>query len=199
MIKVGLTGNIAAGKSVVQAHLINKGVPVADADIICDMLIRNDQKIIGLIKKAFDWADILDDEKISKKKLASLIYSDIELRKKLEGILHPPVIKEIGHFFDTHKSDRFAVAAVPLLFEAGLEDMFDAIIFVSADEKIRLQRLIERNNISAEFAKQMMDAQMSEDRKIKKCTFVINNNDTLESVLSQTDAIIEFFTNKVMQ
>ena len=190
MIKLGLTGNIASGKSQAEKFFLSKNIPVIDADEVCRDLLANDLKIIEIIKNKFADFDILTEGNLDRKKLANILYSDKKAKQELEKILHPPIIEKIKNFFDMHKSAPLVVASVPLLFEIQLEEMFDKILLISANEDIRLSRLMKRNNITKEFAQKMISAQIPEREKIDKSDFVVYNNENLEEFFSELDVFL---------
>ena len=190
MIRIGLTGNIASGKSIVQKYLEQKNISVIDADAICHDLLMNDSKTIEEVKKAFANYDILDGEKLAKKKIAEIIYSDLKKKKSLEEIIHPKIKEKIEDFLESKKHEKIAVVAVPLLFEAGMQSMFDKIIFVSASLKTRVERLMKRNNINEEFAIKMIKAQQPESEKLSSCDYIVKNEATIDNNYHQVDKIL---------
>lgn len=184
MTKIAITGNIAAGKSVVENILRDKGYKVYDADKVAHEILANSQEV----RHAFSEFDILVNGEISREKLGKLVFNNDELRKKLENIIHPEVknfIKELN--------DDLVFVAVPLLFEANMQDLFDKIIFVSAPQEIRLKRLMARNNLTEQEAMVRINAQESEEEKIKKSDFVIINNGALELISPQIEALLNSY------
>ena len=144
MIKVAIVGNIASGKSIVEKYL-EKSYPVIDTDKIThDLLEKNQAKILEMFNKN----DLLDNGFLSRKKLSNLVFSNNELLKKLENFLHPLIREEILKFFENNKNKKLIFVSVPLLFEAKFENLFDKIIFIYANDNLRLERLMKRNNLS---------------------------------------------------
>ena len=140
MIRVALVGNIASGKSTVEAILQQFGYLVLDTDKVCHKLLENNSEII----EAFSSYDILDEnQNISREKLGKIVF-----------------------------------VAIPLLFEANMQDLFDKILFVYTNDEIRLERLIARNKYTKEYAQIRLNSQLSQDEKVKKSDYVIYNNST---------------------
>lgn len=190
MIKLGLTGNIASGKSQAEKFFLSKNLSVFDADEVCRNLLSTDLKIIEIIKNKFADFDILTGKCLDKKKLANVIYNNAKAKQELEKILHPPIIAKMKEFFNLHQSEVLVVASVPLLFEIQIENMFDKILLISANEDLRLSRLMKRNGITKEFAQKIISAQIPENEKIDKSDFVVHNNENLENFLSELDVIL---------
>lgn len=192
MLSVGLTGNIASGKSIVESYFEKKGISVINADDVTHELIDKYRNIQQRIKKLFENEDILDENgAISRAKIGKIVFSDQDKLEELENILHPAVIKKIEEFFDEKRSEDIVIASVPLLFEIDIQPMFDKTILVCADKKIRLQRLMNRNGYSLEHALERINSQISQEEKRNIADFIIeNNNDILELEL-QINKIIE--------
>ena len=187
MIKVAIVGNIASGKSEVEKILSIRGYKVADCDKIAHTLLENNIQVIN----AFKNYDILESGKIAREKLGKLVFSHPELKKELENIIHPQVQDAIKKFFENNKTEKITFVAVPLLFEVGLENLFDKIIFVYANDKIRLKRLIERNNYSEEYAKIRLNSQLPQEEKISKSDFVIYNEKSLANLEKEVDDLLK--------
>ncbi len=172
MTKIAIVGNIASGKSTVEKILKDKGFTVYDTDKIAHEILENN-------KHLFPHAIV--EGKIDRKKLANIVFNNKEQLKFLESVIHPKVKEFIENINDT----EIVFVSVPQLFEAGMEDLFDKIIFVSAPTGIRLERLMKRNNLTKEEALIRINAQMSENEKISKSDFVIVNDKTEEELKLQ--------------
>lgn len=189
MIKVAVTGNIASGKSQVERFISELGYFVVDADKLGhQVLLDYKSEILALFKNE----DILDESgEISRIKLGNIVFFDAEKKKNLEKFSHKKIREKICELFLLNKDKELVFVAVPLLFEAEMENLFDKIIFVSAPESIRVDRLMKRNNYTKEQAMARINSQQEEQEKIKKSDFVINNNSDLENLKQLTIKTIE--------
>ena len=169
MLKIAITGNIASGKSEVE-KIIAQDFPVYDADKIAHKFLGN----------------------VDRRALGEKVFSDPVTRKKLEDYIHPKVKDEILKIF-SESQDKCVFVSIPLLFETGFDKLFDKIIFVQCDDKLRLERLMKRNNFTKEQALKRMNAQMPQDEKINKSDFVLHNNSTKEKLAEQVNELLKTF------
>lgn len=196
MIKVALTGNIASGKSQVEKILLSLGYKVADTDKINHFILASDLSAIKEIKESFEEDDILDENKnISREKLGQIVFSAGWKKVKLEEILHKKIFDKVNEFFEQNKDEQLVFVSVPLLFETKQEDNFDKIVFISADEDIRLKRLMERNNYSEQYAKIRIASQKKEAEKIKKSDYIIYNNSDFINLRKQVNNVLNQLLN----
>ena len=197
MLKIAITGNIASGKSYAEKILAQAGFSVLDTDKIAHQLLENDDVRKKIIISFFGM-DILEDGKISRPKLGKLVFTNPILKQKIESILHPLIKIEIDKFFKLKENsgEKVVFVAVPLLFEAKFENMFDKILLICADDKTRLKRLLERNpNLSEEDALNKMYAQLPQEEKVKKSDFVIYNDSSLKNFSNE----IDLFISKILE
>ena len=178
MKRIAITGNIASGKSQAGNILKNMGYKVFDTDDIAHNILDNSLEVI----EAFKDYDILENSKISRKKLGDIVFNNKELKTKLENIIHPLVKQEIDRLFNEYSQDKYVFIIIPLLFEANMQDLFDEIILIYCNDLLRLERLIKRNNLSKEDAQLRIDAQLNQDKKASKCKHIIKNETTLNDL-----------------
>jgi len=187
MKKIAITGNIASGKTLAEEYLKSL-YPTIDTDKVAHSLLENFKDEIIF---AFKEYEILEKGKISRKKLAKIVFDDEKLRKKLEKIIHPKIKDEIELFFEKNKNHNLVFVGIPLLFEAHFEDLFDKIIFVYANDKLRTKRLIERNNLTEKEALLRINSQIPQEEKIMKSDYVIKNETDIKSFYKELDKILE--------
>ena len=187
MLKIGITGNIAAGKSTVEELLIKKGYKVLDTDKVAHNLLF-EESVKTQILEAFKDYDVMNGGELSRPKLGKIIFSNEKDRKILEGILHPLIKEGIRQFFNgLNKREDIVFVSVPLLFEAKFDDLFDKIILIYADDEMRIKRLIQRNDLTEELAKNRLSIQMSQDKKKPLAAYILFNNGTLEDLEQQVE------------
>ena len=169
MLKIAITGNIASGKSEVE-KIIAQNFPVFDADKIAHKFLGN----------------------VDRRALGEKVFSDPVARKKLEEYIHPKVKDEILKIF-CESQEKCVFVSIPLLFETGFDKLFDKIIFVQCDDKLRLERLMKRNNFTKEQVLKRINAQIPQEEKINKSDFVIHNNLTKEELAEQVNELLNNF------
>ena len=187
MLKVAITGNIASGKTAVQKILETNGFVVLDSDIAAHRLLDDNSAVI----EAFKNFDILDNGKISRDKLGKIVFNNENLLQKLNGIIHPQVRAKIEEFFEENKDKNIVFVSIPLLFECGMENMFDKIILVKTPDNIRLERLIKRNGYTKDYALKRIACQISQDEKVSKADFVIDNGGEIEDLTHKVSTLVQ--------
>ena len=195
MMKLGITGNIASGKTLVETFLKEEGILTIDSDEIVHDLLENDKDTIDKVIRLFYPLNIFENNKISRKKVSKIVFKDKTMLKELEQILHPKVISIIQEFFDKNKDKKIAAAVVPLLYEAKMEKIFDFVILVDIDKEIQLKRLMQRGNFTEEEALNRINCQTSSEEKSKLADFIINNNLEPENTHRQLKDVLKKLFN----
>jgi len=172
-ILIGLTGNIASGKSSVGKLLKENGLPVIEADRIGWEILER-KEIMQEILDVF--GDIVKDGKIDRKKLGNIVFSNKRKLKIFNALVHPPLLQKLKREIDK-RSGKIIVVTAALIFEWEIEHWFDKIILVTSEKKKRIDRLL-KNNLTRKEVIQRINSQMDEKEKIKKSDFIIENNGT---------------------
>ena len=196
MIKIGITGNIAAGKSEAEKLLSEYKYPVIDTDRITHFLLENSKSVREKIFSSFDGYDFLNESGcIDRQKLGKIVFNNSELLKRLENIIHPEVIDEVLKFFNKNRDEKLVFVSVPLLYEINCAYLFDKVILVYSDDKIREERLIKYRNFSRNDALLRMRSQISQEKKIKSADYVIYNDTDIKSFSVQLNKVIKEILN----
>ena len=190
--KIGLTGGIGSGKSTIAEHFKSKGIPVYIADTEA-RLIMQDAKVVEAIKNAFGTA-VYENNQLVREKLASIVFNNPEKLQVLNAIVHPAVRLHFENWLLTQKEHPFIIYESAILFETGSYKDFDAIITVTAPKEIRIERVIKRDNTTAEQVSKRMKAQWTDEQRIEKSDFVIENS-ILSLSLIKTDEILKILQN----
>lgn len=194
---IGLTGTIGSGKSTVSEHLKSLGALVLDADIISRQVVELGTTGLEQIIALFGGCVINPDGTLNRKAMAKLVFADEEKRLLLNSIIHPAVLNTLKDKTEaeTEKNpNRVIVWDVPLLIEVGWNEFVDSVWLVTAPENVRIERIIRRDNCTAEQAEMRIRAQMSEDEKLKYSNNVIDNGSTLEKLYAQVDELYKRYT-----
>ena len=165
-LKIGLTGGIGSGKSLALSHLERLGAAVVDSDAIARAQAARGP-VRRALARAFGTAD--------RAAIAKLVFSDAAARRRLERVTHPAILAELRRRL--RRAKGVVVADVPLLFEAGLEGEFDAVLTVSASRSARLERLRARG-LPRAAALARMKAQLSDRAREKRADVVLRNDGT---------------------
>lgn len=183
MLKVGLTGNIAAGKSTVAAVWRRLGAHVIDADELARRAVDPGTPAYHAI--AAEWgSDVVVDGELDRAALRRIVFNDPSARERLEQIVHPAVaaLRDQLYRDALERGDALVVADIPLLFEVGLVDEFDVIVLVDAPEEIRLVRLVGDRGMDPEEARRVISAQMPGELKRARADYVIENTGSVAEV-----------------
>ncbi|HHU79786.1 MAG: dephospho-CoA kinase [Bacilli bacterium] len=193
---VGITGGIATGKSQATSILKDLGYLVIDADTIVHNLMQPETKVYKEIVKTFTSSILNNDQTINRRALAEIVFNDENERDKLNAIIHPEVkrhmIQMIEGFYD-ERYEQLVFVDVPLLYEAGFEDIVDKVIVVYTSYHNQVKRLVARDQISVSYAKLKIAAQMPLSEKCKRADYVLDNDGPIyrfrEKLLEIVDVI----------
>lgn len=181
---IGLCGGSGAGKGQVCRAFEQLGIPSVDTDAVSRTVMKKGNECYREVVEAFGKSILDENGEIIRKKLASVIFNDAQKKRILEEITHKHIInftlERIAEF--ENKGIEYAIVDAPLLFESGLDRICYKTIAVVADEEIRIRRIMERDNITREFAVSRIMNQISSDELVNKCDYVIYNNSDLDAL-----------------
>ena len=188
---IGLTGQSGAGKTTVSRVFSQNGFAVIDADIISREVTQKGQPCLTELSEAFGSDLINSDGTLTRQRLGSIVFSDREKLRQLNGIIYPYIIYRIISRIDelSEEGRELILLDAPTLFEANADDLCDLIISVTADESIRMSRIIARDNITPEAAKKRFESQYSEHFFVNHSDFVIINNKTPDVLAAKAEEV----------
>lgn len=185
---VGLTGGVGTGKTTVARMFREAGAEIVDADRIARGLLARDAASRREIVRAFGRGILGSGGRIDRRLLGRRVFGDGRLRKKLNAILHPRIIRRIKEKVLRSKKCVVVIDA-PLLFETGLEKSVDAVIVVTASRETQARRYMARTGLSRGETLSRIASQLPLTEKIRSADFIINNNGTLKQTKEQVESI----------
>lgn len=176
--RVGLTGNVASGKSTVARSWAEAGIPVMDSDLLARRAVEPGSPGLREVVEAFGPGVLHPDGTLDRKALGSVVFGDPVARARLEGILHPRIATLRDAWLEEQAlaGAPLVVLEIPLLFEAGLEGTVDEIVLVDAPAPHRLARLEEHRGLDRDAARQLMESQMDPASKRPRAHHVLEND-----------------------
>ncbi len=189
-IIIGVTGNIASGKSATARLLQEKGCSLVDADVVAHELYGYDHALVRQIGQEFGSDVVWSNGMLDRKKLGSLVFGRPDAMVALNRIVHPALINAIRERIRSSQRvmNRLVLDAA-LIIELGFAAEVDYLVLVSASIPVRLERLRERSGFSEEEAMRRIDSQVPEELKLQHADFVIKNETTKEYLQEQVDAL----------
>lgn len=184
MLVIGLTGGIASGKSTVSGILQELGAKIIDADQVAREVVAPGQPAYRQIVEAFGHRVLQPDGCLNRRALAQIVFNDAAARELLNAITHPRIRALVAAQLEAWRQtepEAVVVIEAPLLIEAGMDDMVDAIWVVTAPELVRINRLMQRDNLSRQEAEKRLRAQAGEGDKLRRAKVVITNDGDLQA------------------
>ncbi len=193
MVVVGLTGGICSGKSTVAAMFQRLGATVIDADQVAHELVEPDRPLFEAVVSAFGREVIGTDGRIDRRRLGALVFADPEARRRLEELLHPPIIRECERRIRQAEVSGSTVCLVDaaLLIESGWYTRCDEVILIEASEAVRLDRLVRSRGLSRDDAMLRIRSQMAQQEKRRHADFIIRNDGSREETERQVRTVWE--------
>src|SRR5437762_8816774 len=191
MLLIGLTGNIASGKSEVARMLAERGATLIDADELAREAVRPQTQALKDIVKRWGKDVLQKDGSLDRAALRQIVFADQNELDALNRIVHPGVMRlrdrEIAKARE--RGDEIVVCVIPLLFERNLVEEFDAIVLVDAPRPLRLERLVATRGLEETDAMNMIASQMPAELKRARADYVIENNGSLDDLERDVDSL----------
>ncbi|MFT9055588.1 MAG: dephospho-CoA kinase [Ethanoligenens sp.] len=191
MVILGLTGPTGAGKGVVSHALAEKGFAVVDADRVAHDVMAPGTPCVAAIADAFGTDVLCPNGALDRKALGALVFSDPEKLNRLNALSHPPILAQIRAELDVFAAQSFpaAVLDAPTLFESGAEQFCDYVAVVTADEDIRLSRIMERDGLDKSLALRRIRAQPAMSFYTARADFILINNGNTADLQAEIDEL----------
>ena len=199
MIKAGLTGSIAVGKTFVCDVLRELGCHIIDADVISRDVVGPETDGLKQIVREFGPLVLKEDGELDRGKLGEIVFADPAKRQLLNSIVHPLVIEEQNRLIralEEEYPDGIVVVDAALMIESGGYKRFDKLIVVFCDPELQLRRLMERNGLSEAEARQRIDSQMPHEKKRRLAAHLIDTRGGFEETRRQTEKIFRELSTK---
>ena len=189
---LGLTGGIATGKSTVARFLKARGAHLIDTDIIAKSVME-EPNTLNAIKAAFGEAVFTKKGLLDREVLGRQVFASREKRDTLNAIVHPKVKSRVQERLDVLLTDdgNLIVIEVPLLFEAGFDDLCDKTLVVYTSRDVQLERLMKRDGINRTYALEKINAQMPLEEKMNRADYLIDNSKSKSETLEQVDTLMK--------
>ena len=198
MLTIGLTGGIGSGKTAVSDIFRKLGVPVIDTDQIARKLLSRDSNTLQGILQLFGNAVRAPDGSLNRRALAKLIFSQPAAKTALEKHLHPLIRERVSSQLDLLRHQHqppYVIVVVPLLFEAGFDDMVDQVIVVDADENTRLARIRQRDKQRSEAEiRQILASQLDSAQRIARADELVVNNAGLNELENRVRSLHKYYS-----
>lgn len=190
---IGLTGGIASGKSTVTQLLREQQITVLDADAIAWQLAQPDEALWQAYIERYGDRVLLPDRQLNRQAVADIVFAQPEEKQWMDGMAHPIIRDEIKKQLSAaaQAGERLIVLDVPLLYEAGWDDMVEQVWLVYVSREVQLQRLMARNGYNLQEAQLRINAQMPMEEKRKRAQIVIDNNGTRQELETRVMGLLD--------
>jgi dephospho-CoA kinase len=185
MLRVGLTGGIGCGKSIVAEMFRERGITVIDADQIAHDLVKPGSPVLTAVIEHFGKSYLNADGRLDRQKLAQHVFAQPEQKKKLEALIHPAVRSTIRQQLEAHSQESYVIVVIPLLFETGYTELIDRILVVDCDEQQQVQRVQQRDSRDTEQIQNIMRQQIGRSERLSQADDILTNNTSLAALQHQ--------------
>lgn len=185
---VGLTGGIASGKTLVASHFEALGVPVLDADQVSREVVAPASPALAKIAEVFGPEFIDSSGQLDRRRMREHVFADAQARARLEGLLHPLIRARLLAWRDA-QTTPYCILSVAILLESGMHTLVDRILVVDTAVEIQMDRLVRRDQLSAELALNMIAAQTTRETRLAAAHDVVDNSSTAEDTRQQVQAL----------
>ncbi len=177
MLKIGLTGGIGAGKSVISRIFSILGAPVYNADAEAKKLMSSDAALLLKLREAFG-PKAIGENGPDRKALARIIFNDPDAMKLVNSLVHPAVARDFELWLEDHGNAPYVIKEAAIIFETGSQRHLDMVILITAPEEMRVKRVMKRDGATVSSVRKRMENQWPDEKKIPLAGLVLNNDST---------------------
>lgn len=190
---IGITGQTGAGKSLVASIFEKHEFKLIDADVIARLVVSKGSTCLKELENEFGSKILNSDKTLNRTALAKIAFENKENLKKLNDITHPYIINKIKSLLDLYNKNNIKdiIIDAPLLFESKLDKLCSKTIVAKANKRVRLQRIIKRDNISLSLAELRINIQNNDDYYINKADYIIDTDCSLEELKTKVEILIK--------
>ena len=188
MLRVGLTGGIASGKTAVSDLFAQQGAEIIDTDLISRELVEPGTPLLAKITDYFGKEILTDDSSLDRQRLREIVFSDESKRQQLEEMLHPAIRERVNERVNASTAN-YVIIVIPLLQETRYPYELDRILVVDTPESAQIERLIKRDNISAELAKEILKAQATRQSRLEIADDIISNDENIDALKAKVSSL----------
>lgn len=188
MLKVGLTGGIASGKTAVADAFAGLGAAIIDTDVVAREVVRPGTAALAAIEREFGPKMITESGELDRRRLRKLVFADAEARRKLERIVHPAIRARTQALIDSVDA-KYVLVVVPLLVETGFGEFVDRVLVVDCPEDLQVQRLVQRDGATEQEARAALAAQADRETRNAAADDIIDNSGNLADLKARVAAL----------
>lgn len=193
---IGLTGGTGTGKTSVSRYFESAGYDVIDYDLITREIYKKGSACLKEIAGHFGSEILTSDGELDRRALGAIVFADKKSLEKLNSIVYKYIIEYTADIIENSKDKKLLLDA-PTLFEAGLQNKCDKLIGVIAPKELRVERVMQRDNLERERVIDRINSQKDDDFYIKNCDYIINNNGSVSYMEAQVSDIIREIENEL--
>ena len=189
---LGVTGSIGTGKSTVAKMLEELGAPIIDFDVLSREVVEPGEPAYQDIVNYFGEQILSEDKTMDREKMRTIVFADMEKRKKLESFIHPRIGERFMALVEKYSKGKENViiqVVIPLLIETHMQALFNNLLMVYTPEEVQLKRLMERDNIDKELAMSIIRSQIPVEEKKGYCDLIVDNSGSLEETRRQVEEV----------
>ncbi len=198
MLRIGLTGGIASGKSLVAAELEARGAVIVDADVLAREVVEPGTPGLAAVVARFGTTVLTDEGRLDRPALGRIVFADPAARRDLEAIVHPAVRARAAELEAAADSGAVVVHVIPLLVETGQQDQFDLCVVVDVEPAIQRRRLRSRDQLDEAEIDARLAAQATREQRLAAADRVLDNSGSVTELRPQIDRLWTDLTTPVM-